>query len=70
MGLDPRTLGSCSEPKADTQPLSHSGAPASLIFDEESVMSLIEDLLYVVSYLLHLQDSLLVFGLDSFIMMY
>ena len=25
--LDPRTLGSQSEPKADTQPLSHPGAP-------------------------------------------
>ena len=24
--LDPRTLGSCPEPKADTQPLSHAGA--------------------------------------------
>ena len=26
-GLDPRTLGSQSEPKADVQPLSHSGIP-------------------------------------------
>ena len=26
-GLDPRTPGSHPEPKADTQPLSHSGAP-------------------------------------------
>ena len=25
--LDPRTLGSGTEPKADTQPLSHPGAP-------------------------------------------
>ena len=25
-GLDPRTLGSCPEPKANTQPLSHPGA--------------------------------------------
>ena len=29
-GLDPRTLGSHSEPKADAQPLSHPGAPVSL----------------------------------------
>ena len=27
MGLDPRTPGSCPEPKADAPPLSHSGAP-------------------------------------------
>ena len=26
-GLDPRTLGSQPEPKADAQPLSHPGAP-------------------------------------------
>ena len=26
-GLDPRTPGSCSEPKADAQPLSHPGVP-------------------------------------------
>ena len=26
-GLDPRTLGSRPEPKADTQPLNHPGAP-------------------------------------------
>ena len=26
-GLDPRTPGSCLEPKADTQPLSHPGVP-------------------------------------------
>ena len=27
VGLDPRTLGSQPEPKADGQPLSHPGAP-------------------------------------------
>ena len=27
VGLDPRTLGSHPEPKADAQPLSHPGAP-------------------------------------------
>ena len=27
IGLDPRTLGSRPEPKADAQPLSHPGAP-------------------------------------------
>ena len=26
-GLDPRTLGSCPEPKVDTQLLSHAGVP-------------------------------------------
>ena len=26
-GLNPRTPGSCPEPKAGAQPLSHSGAP-------------------------------------------
>ena len=29
--LDPRTLGSCPEPKVDTQPLSHSGVPVNHI---------------------------------------
>ena len=29
VGLDPRTLGSCPELKADAQPLSHPGAPRS-----------------------------------------
>ena len=27
VGLDPRTPGSCPEPKADAQPLSYPGAP-------------------------------------------
>ena len=27
VGLDPGTAGSCSEPKADAQPLSHCGIP-------------------------------------------
>ena len=31
-GLHLETLGSCSEPKADTQPLSHTGIPADFIF--------------------------------------
>ena len=31
MGLDPRTPGSCPEPKADAQPPSHSGAPNLVI---------------------------------------
>ena len=30
-GLHPRTLGSCPESKADTQPLSSTGAPGSLL---------------------------------------
>ena len=32
VGLDPRTLGSCSESKADAQPLSHPGVPWLLFF--------------------------------------
>ena len=32
-GLDPRTLGSHPEPKADTQPLSHPGAPWQWLFN-------------------------------------
>ena len=31
-GLYPRTLGSCPEPKADTQPLSHPGVPKARHF--------------------------------------
>ena len=27
VGFDARTLGSCPEPKAETQPLSHPGVP-------------------------------------------
>ena len=30
-GLDSRTLGSCPEPKADAQPLSHPDAPVEVI---------------------------------------
>ena len=29
-GLDPRTPGSCPEPKANAQPLSHPGAPKDI----------------------------------------
>ena len=32
VGLDPRTLGSCPESKADAQPLSHPGVPISSFF--------------------------------------
>ena len=32
VGLDSRTLGSCPEPKADTQPLNHPGAPRNKFF--------------------------------------
>ena len=32
MELDPRTPGSCPEPKADTEPLSYPGAPTNKIF--------------------------------------
>ena len=31
-GLDPGTPGSCPEPKADPQPLSHSGVPDDVPF--------------------------------------
>ena len=33
-GLDPRTLGSGSEPKADAQPLSHPGTPLMVTLRE------------------------------------
>ena len=38
VGLDPRTPGSCPEPKADAQPLSHPGAPkmSFLIFESNA----------------------------------
>ena len=42
MGLDPRTPGSCREPKADAQPLSHPGIPDKdfkTIFKTESYTS-------------------------------
>ena len=32
VGLDPRTLGSYPEPKADAQPLSHPGIPENIFF--------------------------------------
>ena len=32
VGLHPRTLGSCPEPKTDAQPLSHAGVPVQEIF--------------------------------------
>ena len=32
VGLSPRTLGSCPEPKADDQPLSHPGISVFFIF--------------------------------------
>ena len=31
-GLDPGTAGSCSGPKADSQPLSHPGVPCHMKF--------------------------------------
>ena len=31
-GLDPKALGSCPEPKADAQRLSHPGAPKNQLF--------------------------------------
>ena len=39
MGLDPRTLGSHPEPKADSQPLSHPGAPVSEVLKEKCHVS-------------------------------
>ena len=32
-GLDPRIKGSCPEPKADAQPLSHPGVPEANVFN-------------------------------------
>ena len=37
VGLDPRTLGSCPEPKADAQPRSHPSAPHGQFFLLSSV---------------------------------
>ena len=32
VGLDPKMPGSCPEPKADAQPLSHPGGPYAFLF--------------------------------------
>ena len=37
VGLDPGTPGSCPEPKADVQPLSHPGVPMHSLFKEKLV---------------------------------
>ena len=37
VGLDSRTLGSCPEPKADAQPLSHPGVPRLTLLRASSV---------------------------------
>ena len=37
VGLDPRTPGPQPEPKADTQPLSHLGAPDYFILEGEKM---------------------------------
>ena len=36
-GLDPGTLGSCCEPKADAQPMSHPDVPIFTIFIQVSM---------------------------------
>ena len=36
VGLDPKNPGSCPEPKADAQPLSHPGAPINKSFLRKS----------------------------------
>ena len=41
MGLDPGTLGSCPEPKADTQPLSHPGILRSFLILMQRRLSII-----------------------------
>ena len=41
VGLDPGTLGSRPEPKADAQPLSHPGVPGLMLLMELPLMSLI-----------------------------
>ena len=33
VGLEPRTLGACPEPKADAQPLSHPGIPKTIFIE-------------------------------------
>ena len=37
VGLDPGTVGSCPEPKADTQPLSHPGLPPRIFLNKRSI---------------------------------
>ena len=44
VGLDPGTPGSCSEPKADAQPLSHPGVPSDEFF---IVLGIIENILTI-----------------------
>ena len=39
VGLDPRTLGSCSGPKAYTQPLSYPGIPRLLNIESKLVVA-------------------------------
>ena len=48
MGLDPGTLGSGPEPKADAQPLSHPGSPKTLIQRDTCTPMFIEALFPVV----------------------
>ena len=56
-GLDTRTPGSCPEPKADTQPLSHPGAPVFFFYTElESQWTLRGSVVDSPRHLLFLQD--------------
>ena len=41
MGFDPRTPGSCPEPKADAQPLRHPGVPAYVNLNERALLSVL-----------------------------
>ena len=40
-GIDPRTLGSCPEPEADSQPLSHP-VPCPLMFFKSKYLNILQ----------------------------
>ena len=47
MGLNPENPGSCPEPKADAQPLSHPGVPKSIFY----VLSVLDNAIYWNAYI-------------------
>ena len=52
-GLDPRTLGSQPEPKADAQLLSHPGAPYPVLKQNDSKRKLVYQVFWVGSKVCH-----------------
>ena len=55
--LDPRTLGSCSEPKVDAQPLSHPGIPTLHILKVEVEINSNRDSSYNLINYLHISEN-------------